>query len=223
MLFVGTKKQAQDVIREEATRCGQYFVTNRWLGGTLTNFHTVKGSLERLQPIEKMSTDGTFERITKKEIIQLTREREKLEKSLGGIKRWASCRAWCSSSTWTRSTSRSARRASSRFRSSRSADTNCNPDVIDYVIPGNDDAIRSIKLFAGKVADACILGQKSQRERATQAAVARATATSGEAQTIHVSSGGEGPRVEMVDARRARACPTPEAAATPEDEEEDKA
>ena len=86
VLFVGTKKQAQEVIREEAAKSNQFFVTNRWLGGTLTNFHTVKGSIDRLHAIEKMSSDGTFERMTKKEVLGITREREKLEKALGGIK-----------------------------------------------------------------------------------------------------------------------------------------
>src|SRR5579883_370356 len=86
VLFVGTKKQAQDVMAEEAARCGMYFVTNRWLGGTLTNFRTIKGSIDRLRSIEKMAEDGTFERMTKKEVLKLEREREKLEKSLGGIK-----------------------------------------------------------------------------------------------------------------------------------------
>src|SRR5262249_23491340 len=86
VLFVGTKKQAQEIIQEEAARCGQYFVTNRWLGGTLTNLRTVKGSIERLRNIEKMAEDGTFERMTKKEVLQIERERVKLEKALGGIK-----------------------------------------------------------------------------------------------------------------------------------------
>ena len=106
VLFVGTKKQAQDVVRDEAQRCGQFYVTNRWLGGTLTNFHTVKASIERLQAIEKMGTDGTFERLTKKEVINLTREQEKLEKALGGIKAMGELPGAVLSSTWSKSTSR---------------------------------------------------------------------------------------------------------------------
>jgi small subunit ribosomal protein S2 len=217
VLFVGTKKQAQDVIREEAARCNQFFVTNRWLGGTLTNFHTVKGSIERLQLIEKMSTDGTFERMTKKEVIRISREREKLEKALGGIKNMGELPGAVFIIDVVKEHIAVSEARKLEIPIVATVDTNCDPDVIDYAIPGNDDAIRSIRLFAARVADACVLGQKLQRERATQA---RAQGESeGEAQTIRVSSGGEGPRVEVVSRRRAD-MPEPEAAATPEDEGE---
>jgi small subunit ribosomal protein S2 len=217
VLFVGTKKQAQDVIREEAGRCNQFFVTNRWLGGTLTNFHTVKGSIERLQLIEKMSTDGTFERMTKKEVIRMTREREKLEKALGGIKNMGELPGAVFIIDVVKEHIAVSEARKLEIPIVATVDTNCDPDVIDYAIPGNDDAIRSIRLFAARVADACVLGQKLQRERATQA---RAQGESeGEAQTIRVSSGGEGPRVEVVSRRRSE-MPEPEAAATPEDEGE---
>ena len=215
VLFVGTKKQAQDVIREEAARCNQFFVTNRWLGGTLTNFHTVKGSIERLQLIEKMSTDGTFERMTKKEVIRMTREREKLEKAPGGIKNMGELPGAVFIIDMVKEHIAVSEARKLEIPIVATVDTNCDPDVIDYAIPGNDDAIRSIRLFASRVADACVLGQKLQRERATQA---RAE-PEGEAQTIRVSSGGEGPRVEVVSRRRSE-MPTPEAAATPEDEGE---
>jgi small subunit ribosomal protein S2 len=217
VLFVGTKKQAQDVIREEAARCNQFFVTNRWLGGTLTNFHTVKGSIERLQLIEKMATDGTFERMTKKEVIRISREREKLEKALGGIKNMGELPGAVFIIDVVKEHIAVSEARKLEIPIVATVDTNCDPDVIDYAIPGNDDAIRSIRLFAARVADACVLGQKLQRERATQA---RAQGESeGEAQTIRVSSGGEGPRVEVVSRRRAD-MPEPEAAATPEDEGE---
>src|SRR4051812_31102002 len=217
VLFVGTKKQAQDVIREEAARGGQYFVTNRWLGGTLTNFHTVKGSIERLQLIEKMSTDGTFERMTKKEVIRMTREREKLEKALGGIKNMGELPGAVFIIDVVKEHIAVSEARKLEIPIVATVDTNCDPDVIDYAIPGNDDAIRSIRLFAARVADACVLGQKLQRERATQAR--DQGESQGEAQTIRVSSGGEGPRVEVVSRRRAD-MPAPEAAATPEDEGE---
>jgi small subunit ribosomal protein S2 len=217
VLFVGTKKQAQDVIRDEALRGGQYYVTNRWLGGTLTNFHTVKGSIERLQMIEKMSTDGTFERMTKKEVIRMTREQEKLEKALGGIKNMGELPGAVFIIDVVKEHIAVSEARKLEIPIVAIVDTNCDPDVINYAIPGNDDAIRSIRLFAGKVADACQLGQKLQRERATQARVSGEG--EGEAQTIRVSSGGEGPRVEVVSRRRAD-MPTPEAAATPEDESE---
>jgi small subunit ribosomal protein S2 len=213
VLFVGTKKQAQDVVRDEALRGGQFFVTNRWLGGTLTNFHTVKGSIERLQEIEKMSTDGTFERMTKKEVIHISREREKLERALGGIKNMKELPGAVFIIDVVKEHIAVSEARKLEIPIVAIVDTNCDPDVIDYAIPGNDDAIRSIRLFATKVADACVLGQKLQRERATQSRGAEAE----EAQTIRVSSGGEGPRVEVVSRRRGE-MPEPEAAATPEDQ-----
>jgi small subunit ribosomal protein S2 len=218
VLFVGTKKQAQDVIREEAGRCSQFYVTNRWLGGTLTNFHTVKGSIERLHNIEKMSTDGTFERMTKKEVIGLTREREKLEKALGGIKEMGELPGAVFIVDVVKEHIAVSEARKLEIPIVAVVDTNCDPDLINYAIPGNDDAIRSIKLFTSKVAEACIVGQRLARERATQARAQGSSGEAGEAPTIRVSSGGEGPRVEVVSRRRSE-LPTPEAAASPEDEE----
>jgi len=218
VLFVGTKKQAQDVIREEAQRGGQYFVTNRWLGGTLTNFHTVKGSIERLASIEKMSTDGTFERMTKKEVIRLTREQEKLERALGGIKDMGELPGAVFIVDLVKEHIAVSEARKLEIPIVAVVDTNCDPDQVDYPIPGNDDAIRSIRLFASKVADACLLGQKLARERATQARSQAGQAEAAEVPTIRVSSGGEGPRVEVVSRRRGE-LPEPEAAASPGDEE----
>ena len=217
VLFVGTKKQAQDVIREESTRCGQFYVTNRWLGGTLTNFHTVKQSIERLQSIEKMSTDGTFERLTKKEVIQITREQEKLEKALGGIKSMGDLPGAVFIVDVVKEHIAVSEARKLEIPIVAMVDTNCNPDLIDYAIPGNDDAIRAIRLFATKVADACIIGQKVARERAASARASADADGEGAVQTIRVSSGGEGPRVEVVSRRRGE-MPVPAAAATPEDE-----
>jgi small subunit ribosomal protein S2 len=219
VLFVGTKKQAQEVMRDEALRGGQFCVTNRWLGGTLTNFNTVKGSIDRLHAIEKMSTDGTFERMTKKEVLGVTREREKLEKALGGIKEMTDLPGAVFIVDVVKEHIAVTEARKLEIPIVAIVDTNCDPDVIDYPIPGNDDAIRSLKLFAGKVADACVLGQKVGRERANQQRAARAEQGQGgeEPQTIRVSSGGEGPRVEVVSRRR-NELPTPEAAATPTDE-----
>jgi small subunit ribosomal protein S2 len=216
VLFVGTKKQAQDVVREESARCNQFYVTNRWLGGTLTNFQTVKGSIERLQGIEKMSTDGTFERLTKKEVIQLTREQEKLEKALGGIKSMGGLPGAVFIVDVVKEHIAVSEARKLEIPIVAMVDTNCDPNLIDYAIPGNDDAIRAIRLFASKVADACLLGGKLARERA---ATSRSSAQEeGEApvQTIRVSSGGEGPRVEVVSRRRGE-MPQPEAAASPEE------
>src|SRR6266540_272258 len=220
VLFVGTKKQAQEVMRDEAARSGQFCVTNRWLGGTLTNFNSVKGSIERLHAIEKMSTDGTFERLTKKEVLGMTREREKLEKALGGIKQMTELPVAVFIVDVVKEDIAVTEARRLEIPIVAIVDTNCDPDVIDYPIPGNDDAIRSLKLFAGRIADACVLGQKVGRERANQQRSAREEEGGGaEQQTIRVSSGGEGPRVEVVSRRRSD-LPTPEAAATPEDEGE---
>src|SRR5687768_8949797 len=156
VLFVGTKKQAQDVIQEEATRAGQFFVTNRWLGGTLTNFKTIKQGIDRLKTLEKMREDGTFERLPKKEVASLEREREKLEKNLGGIKdlaRLPGC-VFVIDPKKEHITVHEASRLGIPVIGV--VDTNCDPDGIDFVIPGNDDAIRSIKLFTSKIADAAL-------------------------------------------------------------------
>jgi len=159
VLFVGTKKQAQDAIREEAARCGMFFVTNRWLGGTLTNFKTVKQGIDRLKAIEKMAQDGTYERLPKKEVASLEREREKLEKNLGGIKELSRLPA----ALFVIDTRKEhiAVHEANRLGIPVVAvvDTNCDPEGIDYVIPGNDDAIRSIRLFTGKLAEACLEGR----------------------------------------------------------------
>jgi small subunit ribosomal protein S2 len=159
VLFVGTKKQAQDAVQEEATRSGMYHVTNRWLGGTLTNFKTIKTGIERLKTIEKMAADGTYERLPKKEIAQLEREREKLQKNLGGIKDMTRLPA----ALFVIDTKKEHIGVHEANRLGipvvAVVDTNCDPEGIDYVIPGNDDAIRSIRLFTGKVAEACIEGK----------------------------------------------------------------
>jgi small subunit ribosomal protein S2 len=159
VLFIGTKKQAQDAIREEASRSGQYFVTNRWLGGTLTNFKTIKTGIERLKTLEKMKEDGTYDRLPKKEVASNEREREKLEKNLGGIKDLARLPA----AIFVVDTKKEhiAVHEANRLGIPVVAvvDTNCDPEGIDFVIPGNDDAIRSIRLFTGKVAEACLEGK----------------------------------------------------------------
>jgi small subunit ribosomal protein S2 len=158
VLFVGTKKQAQDVVREEAARAGQFFVTSRWLGGTLTNFKTIKQGIDRLKTLEKMAEDGTFERLPKKEVANLERERMKLEKNLGGVKemsRLPGCVFVIDPKKEYIAVHEAARLGIPVIGL---VDTNCDPEGIDFVIPGNDDAIRSIKLFTSKIADACAEG-----------------------------------------------------------------
>ncbi len=156
VLFVGTKKQAQQTIQKEAERCGMFYINNRWLGGMLTNFSTIKKSLARLKKIEKMEVDGTFDNLTKKEIASLQKEKSKLEKNLGGIKEMKDLPGILFIID--------TRKEEIAIREARSlgipiiavVDTNCNPEGIDYPIPGNDDAIRAISLFTGVIANAVI-------------------------------------------------------------------
>jgi small subunit ribosomal protein S2 len=159
VLFVGTKKQAQDAVIEEATRSGQFHVTNRWLGGTLTNFKTIKTGIDRLKSLEKMSTDGTFEKLPKKEVAILQNEMDKLKKNLGGIQemtRLPGCLFVIDPKKEHIAIHEATRLG---IPIVGLVDTNCDPEGIDHVIPGNDDAIRSIRLFAGKIADASIEGK----------------------------------------------------------------
>ncbi|WP_429885033.1 30S ribosomal protein S2 [Geoalkalibacter halelectricus] len=162
VLFVGTKKQAQDAIQEEALRAGQYFVNNRWLGGMLTNFVTIKGSIDRLKKIETMAEDGTYDLLTKKEVLQLERERAKLEKSLGGIKAMTKPPGalFVIDPKKEHIAVKEARKLGIPVVAV--VDTNCDPDDIDYIIPGNDDAIRAIRLFAARMADACVEGAQAR-------------------------------------------------------------
>jgi len=156
ILFVGTKKQAQDSVAEEAARCGMYFINQRWLGGTLTNFQTIQKRIDRLHQLERMSEDGTFELLPKKEVILLGKEMERLEKFLGGIKnmkKLPSC-LFIIDPRKERIAVAEARKLGIPIVGI--VDTNCDPDEIDYVIPGNDDAIRAVKLLTAKMADAVI-------------------------------------------------------------------
>ncbi|MGD8318254.1 MAG: 30S ribosomal protein S2 [Myxococcales bacterium] len=164
VLFVGTKRQAAEVVRDEAVRAGQFFVTGRWLGGTLTNFRTMKGGIERLRSIEQQIEDGTINALRKKEALSLRREAEKLEKYLGGIKMMNSL-----PSVLFVVDPHNEHIAVSEARKLHIpivalTDTNCDPDLIDFVVPGNDDAIRSIKLITSRVADACLEGSHRHRE-----------------------------------------------------------
>lgn len=156
VLFVGTKKQAQQAIAKEAERCGMYYVNNRWLGGMLTNFSTIKKSLLRLKKLEKMEVDGTFENLTKKEIAAIQKEKAKLEKNLGGIKEMKELPGaiFIIDTHKEQIAVTEARRMGIPIVAV--VDTNCNPEGIDYPIPGNDDAIRAITLFTQIIANAVI-------------------------------------------------------------------
>ncbi|MGI6325608.1 MAG: 30S ribosomal protein S2 [Saccharofermentanales bacterium] len=168
VLFVGTKKQAQDSIREEAERCGMYFINNRWLGGTLTNFETIRKRIKRLEELTTMQENGTFEILPKKEVAKLKLEMDKLEKNLGGIKdmdRLPSC-VFVVDPRKEHIAVREARRLGIPIVGI--VDTNCDPDEIDFIIPGNDDAIRAVKLIAGKIADAVIEGRQGEQFEADE-------------------------------------------------------
>ena len=156
VLFVGTKKQAQDAVKTEAERCGMYYVNERWLGGMLTNFKTIQSSIDRLKAIEKMSQDGTFEVLTKKEVAKLQKEWDKLEKNLGGIKVMSRIPDAIFVVDPKKEKICVQEAHSLGITLIGIADTNCDPEDLDYVIPGNDDAIRAVKLIVSKMADAII-------------------------------------------------------------------
>ncbi len=160
ILFVGTKKQAQESVAEEATRCGEFFVNQRWLGGTLTNFGTIKKRLQRLTEIEQMEADGRFEELTKKEVSGLVHEKEKLEKFLGGIKGMKNPPAALFVIDPRKERIAVTEANTLGIPVVAIVDTNCDPDEISYVIPGNDDAIRAVKLLTGRMADAVLEGKQ---------------------------------------------------------------
>ena len=156
ILFVGTKKQAQQAIQKEAERCGMFYVNNRWLGGMLTNFSTIKKSLQRLKKIEKMEIDGTFDNLTKKEVAALQKEKAKLEKNLGGIKEMKELPGAIFIIDTHKEQLAVAEARRMGIPIIAVVDTNCNPEGIDFPIPGNDDAIRAISLFTSIIANAVI-------------------------------------------------------------------
>ena len=162
VLFVGTKKQAQESIEEEAKRCGMYFVNNRWLGGMLTNFRTIRTRIERLNKIDDMEAKGEFDVLPKKEVAQLIREREKLTANLGGIREMKKLPGALFVVDPRKEHIAVAEARALGIPIVGIVDTNCDPDEVDYVIPGNDDAIRAVKLIAGKLADAIIEGRQGE-------------------------------------------------------------
>ncbi|WP_102335904.1 30S ribosomal protein S2 [Salimicrobium jeotgali] len=183
VLFVGTKKQAQDTVREEANRAGMYYINQRWLGGTLTNFKTIRKRIGRLKDIERMEEDGTFEVLPKKEVMELNKEREKLERFLGGIRNMESLPDALFVIDPRKERIAIAEAHKLDIPIVGMVDTNCDPDEIDYVIPANDDAIRAVKLLTGKMADA-ILEAKQGEEEAEAAGEEEAGETEEETETV---------------------------------------
>ena len=175
VLFVGTKKQAETAIKEEAERCGQYYINSRWLGGTLTNFKTIRSRIDRLNKLNNMEKMGEFDLLPKKEVIGLKAERDKLELNLGGIKEMRTLPGviFIVDPSHEETAVKEARKLNIPIVAI--TDTNCDPDVVDHVIPGNDDAIRAVKLIASVIADAVIeanQGESFAEETATEEVVA---------------------------------------------------
>ena len=163
ILFVGTKKQAQDAIKEEAERCGQYYINSRWLGGTLTNFKTIRSRVERLNKLDNMEKMGEFDLLPKKEVIGLKAEREKLQTNLGGIREMRSLPGVMFIVDPDQEDIAVMEARKLHIPIVAITDTNCDPDLIDYVIPGNDDAIRAVKLIASVIADAVIEANQGEQ------------------------------------------------------------
>jgi small subunit ribosomal protein S2 len=194
VLFVGTKRQAQEVITEEAERCIMPYVSMRWLGGTLTNFSIIRKSVERLKNIEQMAADGKLDLLPKKEVLHLQREYSKLERAVGGIKNMEQMPGALFVIDPHKENIAVAEANKCRIPVVAVVDTNCDPDLVDHVIPGNDDAIRAIKLFTMKIADACLEGREVH-QKLLRADVAAATGTD----QVAVPDGtGKGPKVDRL-------------------------
>ncbi|MCK4403851.1 MAG: 30S ribosomal protein S2 [candidate division Zixibacteria bacterium] len=165
LLLVGTKKQAQEVVKEEALRCGAFYVTERWLGGMLTNFQTIRRSVKRLKDLERMKEDGTFDKLTKKEVLKLEKERMKAEKVLGGIKEMNRLPALLFAVDAKKERIAVAEASKLGIPLVAIIDTNSDPDPINFPIAGNDDAIKSIKVITHQIAEAALEAQKSKEEK----------------------------------------------------------
>lgn len=196
VLFVGTKRQAQETVREQASRANQFYVVNRWLGGTLTNFQTIRKSIDRLKELEKMQRDGSYAKYTKKEVLRFERERERLDNNVGGIADME--RLPGALFVLDPKKEEIAIREANKLGIPVMAicDTNCDPDGIDYVVAGNDDAIRSIRLFATSVGDACLEGTRMASSRREESA--REAARAAADYNAPVGDAGPGPEVQVV-------------------------
>ncbi len=196
VLFVGTKRQAQETVREQAERSGQFYVVNRWLGGTLTNFQTIRKSIDRLKEIERMARDGSYAKYTKKEVLGFERERERLENNVGGIADME--RLPGALFVFDPKKEEIAIREANKLGIPVVAicDTNCNPDGLDFVVAGNDDAIRSIRLFATAIADASLEGGRMQSAKLEESAIEAARAASD--YNAVKPDAGPGPEVQVV-------------------------
>ena len=198
VLFVGTKRQAQDAIREESEKCGQYYVNQRWLGGLLTNFQTVQKSIKRLKDLESMQTDGRYEKLTKKERIKLDRERESLNKNLSGIKGMSRLPDAIFIIDVKKEEIAVAEANRLGIPIVAVVDTNCSPEGIDYVIPGNDDALRAVRLFASRIADAIVEGNQIATEGGVVPTDLGEEAGEGESEGVTVGAAGDATAAELL-------------------------
>jgi len=220
VMFVGTKRQAQDAIAEEANRCSMYYVNQRWLGGLLTNWVTVQKSVKRLKELDEMATDGRYELLPKKEVIKLERERKHLQANLAGIKEMSRLpdAIFVIDSNKEQIAVREARKLGIPVVAV--VDTNCDPSEVDYVIPGNDDALRAIRLFASKIADSAIEGNQAATDKqeaavrdaaaVSEAAAASESAPDATAEEISMEDVLRGGRKQPVSAEPEAAAETPE-------------
>ncbi|MBX3189935.1 MAG: 30S ribosomal protein S2 [Labilithrix sp.] len=198
ILMVGTKRQAQEIVQEEASRSGSFYVVNRWLGGTLTNFRTIKQGLERMRQLERMKEDGTYLQLPKKEVSRLEKERERFEKYVGGLKNMNNLPAAVFVIDPAMETIAVSEAKKLQIPIIAITDTNCDPDLVDYVIPGNDDAIRSIKLITQRIGDAVVEGAQRRKEFTPRGEDAH-----------------RGPQADVSYRSRPRAAETPEGGAPP--------
>lgn len=199
VLFVGTKKQAQEIIKDAALSSNQFYVNYRWLGGMLTNFKTIKQSIERLRKLSEMSTDGTFDKLPKKEVVKLSRELEKLERNLAGIKDMTKPPKAIVIIDPKKEHIAVSEAHNLKIPVVAMLDTNCDPDVVDYPIPANDDSIRSVSLFMAKLADACKHGDMNHQAELQERRQKSADHKEGDkAHTQRESRKKSGPRVEVV-------------------------
>jgi small subunit ribosomal protein S2 len=217
VLFVGTKRQAQDAIAEEATRCGMFYINQRWLGGLLTNWVTVQKSVKRLKELDDMATDGRYELLPKKEVVKLERERKHLQANLAGIKNMARLpdAIFVIDSNKEQIAVKEARKLGIPVVAV--VDTNCDPTEVDYVIPGNDDALRAIRLFASKISDSCVEGNAAAGDKAAaaieggiSASEEAEAATHGQGEVAAASSETEDVSMEDVLGKGVRKSPEPE-------------
>jgi small subunit ribosomal protein S2 len=199
VLFVGTKKQAQNIVVGEATRSNMHYVHTRWLGGTLTNFRTIRQSIERIKTLKKMQADGSFDRLTKKELLRIERESAKLEKNFPGLKEMVRLPGVLFVVDPKKEHIAVAEAKRLRIPVVGVTDTNCDPEDVDYLIPGNDDAIRAIKLFTEKIAEACIEGARIYEEYLASKPKEKTVEKSAPPKASDGREGG--PRVEVVGKR----------------------